>query len=261
MLLRLSARFHAFLIKVPPFDRPSVRKRYVDIRSAAVRKVRRLLERLGIRRFSRPALHDLDRKLEPYLPTRPGVFVEAGANDGHLQSNTYYLERFCGWTGVLVEPIPELFEICRRERPNSRAFNCALVAPAAEGELIPMTYGGLMSVVAGAQGSPHEDRAHAQAGNMNGWDVTYDVDVPGRTLTSVLEEAGVDHVDLLSLDVEGHEADALRGLDLDRFPPRLALIEIMTDERRAAIEEILGDRYELVDRLSPHDYLYRHRAA
>jgi FkbM family methyltransferase len=234
------------------------RKRYIVAKLAAERRVRRLLERFGVRRFSRLALHDLDRKIEPYLPEGPGVFVEAGANDGHLQSNTYYLERFGGWTGVLVEPIPELSKTCRRERRGSQTFNCALVAPPDHGKPVTMTYGGLMSLVAGAQGSAEADRAHAEFGSMHGWDPNYDVTVGGRTLTSVLEEAGVTTVDLLSLDVEGYEAEVLRGLDLDRFPPRLALIELMTDERRAEVESVLGSRYELVDRLSPHDYLYRY---
>ena len=60
-------------------------------------------------------------------PRDRGYFVEAGANDGHLQSNTYYFERFKGWTGVLIEPIPELYNRCVRERPRSRVLNYALV--------------------------------------------------------------------------------------------------------------------------------------
>src|SRR4051794_30160124 len=96
------------------------------------RRIRRdVYERLGIERLSMPALGDLDRKLQRYLPERGGTFVEAGANDGYRQSNTYYLERFKGWTGVLVEPVPALYEQCRKDRPRSQVFNCALVSPGA----------------------------------------------------------------------------------------------------------------------------------
>ena len=61
------------------------------------------------------ALDDLDRKVLRHLPDRPGIFVEAGAHDGLTQSNTAMLEFSFGWTGLLVEPIPELAARCRLE--------------------------------------------------------------------------------------------------------------------------------------------------
>ena len=72
------------------------------------------------RRFRRQsyALHELDRALARILRKRRGVFVEAGANDGIAQSNTYYLERYLGWRGLLIEPIPELFRRCVVNRPR-----------------------------------------------------------------------------------------------------------------------------------------------
>jgi hypothetical protein len=52
------------------------------------------------------------------------------------------------------------------------------------------------------------------------------IQVPARTLDSVLEEAVVPvPVDLLSIDVEGHEAEVLQGFDLSRWRPLLILIE------------------------------------
>jgi FkbM family methyltransferase len=247
------------VMRIPPFTDPRVRKAVLRERERLGRVRRRGAERLGSDRWSRPALHDMDRKLERWLPERDGYFVEAGANNGYLQSNTYWFERFRGWRGVLVEPIPELYEACRIERPSSLVFNCALVPEGDDGTVVHMTYGGLMSLVRGAQGSEAADREHATAGNQLGWDVVYDVEVPGRTLTSILDEAGADHVDLLSLDIEGFEASALRGLDIERFPPRFALIEISRPERRPEIERVLGERFEAVEELSPLDVLYRRR--
>ena len=227
---------------------------------AAARARRRLFERLGSARYSRPALFDLDRKLEGYLPERGGVFVEAGAYDGFLQSNTYYFERIKGWTGVLVEPVPALYEACRRERPASRVFNCALVRPELEGKPVEIRVGGLMSVVHGAQGSPDADRAHAQAGTRGGRDPSYDVAVEGRTLSSVLDEAGAADIDLLVLDVEGYEAEALAGLDLDRHAPRFLLVEMLEPEQtKASIEALIEGRFDPVEQLSPYDHLYRRR--
>jgi FkbM family methyltransferase len=247
--------------RIPPFNDPRARKAFLRGRDRLSRLKRHALERAGSDRASRPALFDMDRALERHLPAHPGFFVEAGANDGYLQSNTYFLERFRGWTGVLVEPIPELYAACVRERPRSQVFNCALVSPETEGRPIPMHYGGLMSVVEGAMGSFEAERAHAEAGSQLGWDPNYDVAVPGRTLTSVLEEAGAPRPDLLSLDIEGFEVTALRGLDLERFGPRLLLVEVLEEPRRAEIEAVLGEDYALLERLSPYDLLYARRTS
>lgn len=246
------------LSRIPPFTDPRARKLALRLRDELGRARRTAHERMGSAARSRPALHGMDVALERHLPGYGGFFVEAGANNGYLQSNTYYFERFKGWRGVLVEPIPELYSACVRERPASRVFNCALVPAGGEGP-VTMHYGGLMSVVAGAQGSEEADRAHADAGSQLGWDAGYEITVPGRTLSSLLDEVRAPEVDLLSLDVEGFEAPALRGLDLDRHAPRFVLVEIRSPEARPPVDAVLADRYEAIEDLSPWDVLFRRR--
>lgn len=248
-------------LRVPPFSDPRVRKGVIRGRRRFERARRRAHERFGSDKLSRPALHDMDRKLEAHLPARPGFFVEAGGYDGYTQSNTYYLERFRGWRGVIVEPVPELYRECVVERRRSRVFNCALVAADDPARSVSVRYGGLMSLVSGSQGLPVDEERHAESGMQFGWDESYMVDVPARTLSSVLDEAGAPPaIDFLSLDVEGYEAVVLRGLDLERHAPRLVLIEMHDPAAvRAGIEEALGANYEAVDQLSPLDFLYRRR--
>ena len=208
----------------------------------------RLYERCGSARYSRTALYNLDRMLEPYLPDG-GVFVEAGANDGFRQSNTYYLERFRGWTGVLIEPVPALAATCAKNRPRSRVCQCALVGPDHPTADVVVTCADMFSEIVVEGG----DRPHTAWG----WDDVYDVTVPARTLSEILGDAAVDHVDFISLDVQGVEAAALAGLDLDRWTPATMLIEILDDKAQNAVEAVLGSRYERVARVTPHDVLYR----
>jgi hypothetical protein len=47
---------------------------------------------------------------------RTGKFIEAGAADGEFYSNTLWLERELGWTGLLVEALPILFAKLRNKR-------------------------------------------------------------------------------------------------------------------------------------------------
>ena len=46
-----------------------------------------------------------------------GFFIEAGAGDGELLSNTLHFEMKHGWTGLLVEPNPDFL---KRLKPKNR---------------------------------------------------------------------------------------------------------------------------------------------
>src|SRR3989338_9834369 len=68
----------------------------------------------------------LDVKFFDKVKIRNGIFIEVGAYDGIIQSNTKLLEEFYGWTGVLVEPSPVLWNDLRNNRPCSKCYSCAL---------------------------------------------------------------------------------------------------------------------------------------
>src|SRR5437868_5852365 len=111
-----------------------------------------------------------------------GVFVEVGANEPQAEtSQSWHLEQL-GWTGVLVEPLPQLCELARATRPRSKTFNVACTSPDKVGtaELkIPVVDSGQISAHAGLD--PELD----QAGYSK-----YDIHrVQAVTLDSVLEQA------------------------------------------------------------------------
>ena len=177
-----------FLVRYTPLRSVRARRGIRALQRAHARWRRERAERRGDDTYSRPAAHDLESRLHRYLPA-PGFFVEAGAYDGYLESNTYYFERFCGWTGVLVEPIPELYRLAKKQRSRSRVVNCALVSPEQAGRPVRMRYAGTMSIVEGARGSQHADAAYLDSALLFRHD-GYEVQAPGRTLTEVLDEVG-----------------------------------------------------------------------
>ncbi len=223
------------------------------------RALRQIYHRPAVGGYSPPpskryyGLDDLDKKLEPYIDFDNGVFVEAGANDGQTQSNTAYFARHRGWRGLLIEPIPELATRCRAARPESIVENCALVSRANDGQSIPMTYCGLMSVVDGGWSDPVAERAHIETGRQIQSLSTYQVDVPGRSLSALLDKHNITRLDLLSLDVEGFERQALEGLDLRRHRPSFILVEARF---RKEIDDLLLPYYDAIAQLSHHDVLY-----
>jgi hypothetical protein len=52
---------------------------------------------------------------------RKGYFVEVGANEPQLRSQTWHLEQ-AGWTGVLIEPQPGLADKLRAAQRSARVF-------------------------------------------------------------------------------------------------------------------------------------------
>ena len=202
------------------------------------------------------ALNNLDLKLWPYLNFRNGFFIEAGANNGVKQSNTLYLEKYKKWTGILIEPVPELAETCKINRPNCLVVNVALVPFDYKDEYIEMRYCNLMSLVKGAMASEEEELEHIRKGCEIQNVTTYELRVQAKTLTSVLDIHSIRNIDLLSLDVEGFEIDALKGIDFEKYKPLFILIEARD---RAEIDSFLISLYEPIAELSHHDVLYKLR--
>ncbi len=218
------------------------------LRLPLVRARRAVCETVGVTRYSYLALHGLDRKIERYLDFDGGLFVEAGANDGIEQSNTYYYERIRGWTGLLVEPVPLLAAACRKNR-RARVAEAALVATAIPGATVEIHLAGLMSTVTGALGDAAATARHVATGlAVQQLSATPQLTVPARTLSALLDEAGFARpVDLLCLDVEGGEPGALQGIDFKRHAPRYICVEARDP---AAIAAVLEPRYRLQEVLT-----------
>ena len=223
------------------------------LKNKLLRITRKLLESFGVFMVTTPARHNLDYKLSKYLP-KEGVFIEAGAADGFTESNTYFLEKFNNWTGILVEPVYGQYRQCVKERPKSKVFNCALVSFDYPHDTIKLLEGSLMSTVKGALGedeSVHINKAKYFHGSKG-----EEIVVRARTLTSILKESGVDHIDFLSLDVEGYESNVLKGLDFDIYKPKYILVEILDERKKKDIDKVLSFLYYFVEKLSKRDYLY-----
>ncbi len=198
-------------------------------------------------------LNELDRKLEAHLDFDRGIFVEAGANDGLNQSNTLYFEARRRWRGLLVEPIPALAERCRRNRPRALVECCALVPLDDAGKTLTMVDANLMSLVRGAMKTAEDERRHIATASAIQRLEPREVEVVGQPLSLLLDRHGFAHVDLLSLDVEGYELQALKGIDFARHRPRFILVEA---RYRAEIDAFLAPHYAVRDVLSHHDVLY-----
>ena len=162
-----------------------------------------------------------------------GFFIELGANDGLVASNTAYLEKERGWKGVLIEPSLRGYELCKINRPGSISRNYACVSNDYKGDYI---YGdfednSLMGSVDGIRSSSNK--------------ITK---VRASTLENILTELGLtehDTIDLLSLDTEGYELNVLKGLNLKKYRPSCILVEVYLDHMNNIFSYLEEHRYRL----------------
>jgi FkbM family methyltransferase len=140
-----------------------------------------------------------------------GYFVDVGANAPEKDSQSFHLEQL-GWTGVLVEPQPDLAARLREQR-SAKVYAVACSAPESAGKTMVLHLAGVYSSF-----NPNLAVSTVRPEGA--------IDVPIMTLDAVLADAGAPaRIDFLSIDVEGHEIAVLSGFDLARWRPRLILIE------------------------------------
>lgn len=148
-----------------------------------------------------------------------GVCVEVGANNGVDGSTTLHFEEK-GWDCVLVEPNPDL---CRelRQRRSARIFECAASSSNGVATLQIASGAPLAHGVSTLGGAGEARRLSEHFGFQ-----THAVEVQTRTLDSILEEANLGgRIDFISIDVEGHEAELLKGFSADRWRPTVVIVE------------------------------------
>jgi FkbM family methyltransferase len=192
----------------------------------------RASSKLELGPWRRPGLNGLDVQLAEAIGwTSNGTFIELGGNDGLQASNSFLLENELGWRGILIEAIPELAAEAQRNRPQATVV-CGAASSSPQTAIIGMAYQDLISKVTSSD---------------------HDVKVCTTTLSTVIDEvAHGEAPTLLSIDVEGYELEVIGGLDLTRHRPKWILVE--TDQP-SEVQSVLSS-YELVSKLSFHDYLF-----
>lgn len=210
-----------------------------------------------------------DRVLwEVFRHRRSGYFIEVGAYDGVTLSNTFFLEQM-GWRGLLVEAMRPMCERAAAARPRSRVVHAAVGKRGSSGTT-KFTVAENVPVLSFMQAdAEHVERCKKEGARL------VEIEVPLRCLDDILRserEGTADgegpwhakhgwRIDVLSIDVEGGELDVLDGFSLERFKPRVLIME---NDRPAgaAIEPYLKERgYRKFHRQKINDFYVREDAA
>eukprot|EP01063_Lacrimia_lanifica_P027355 TRINITY_DN382_c1_g1_i1.p1 TRINITY_DN382_c1_g1~~TRINITY_DN382_c1_g1_i1.p1 ORF type:complete len:304 (+),score=72.59 TRINITY_DN382_c1_g1_i1:92-1003(+) len=145
-----------------------------------------------------------------------GRYMEMGALDGVLYSNTYAWEKTYGWTGLLAEADPDDAANIRKKRsPENQIFNAAVCS----------TEGTVHFMLPKAGRAVRGIWEFATPGWRQRWWPGMDINSEGHKLEckpmdSLLRDAYPDeeqvYIDFWSLDIEGAEIQALQTVDWSR---------------------------------------------
>lgn len=179
-------------------------------------------------------------------------FIQIGANDGVRADPVRDKVLNHAWTGVLVEPLPSLFDQLRNNymgSPGLEFVNAAIDTSAGTRAIHFLDPG--LTVPDWAHGLATFDLAHlritAQGLGLKDADIRHR-DVPTITWKGLLATSGDKPCDVLVIDAEGYDISLLRAAPLDRWRPRVIQFEhsfATIPERLAFYAELIGFGYEI----------------
>jgi FkbM family methyltransferase len=143
-----------------------------------------------------------------------GFYIDVGANDPDHDSVTRLFYEH-GWRGMNIEPSPHWFSKYAGSRPRDINIHAAASDTSGTLTLFDHTDGGLGTIV--------EEFADRHVGDFN--IAKRGVEVQAVTLTSLCEQHAPADIHFLKIDVEGHEEQAIRGMNFKKFRPWILCIE------------------------------------
>jgi FkbM family methyltransferase len=206
--------------------------------SDAVRGLRALAEAARSISFSQ---YSEDTLVYGLIPKRGGFYIDVGAYHPWRNSNTYKLY-LRGWSGLTIEPNPDIAPLFRSVRPRDTHLTMGVAAEAGELEYFRFE-------------EPKLNSFRREQQDWMGKAPTSTIKVECRPIRDIVERYAQGRaIDLISIDCEGLDLPALESIDWERSRPCVIIVEdfeqfMLNNEggRASAIKSFLAARqYALV---------------
>lgn len=175
-----------------------------------------------------------DRIIEKYFPNGYiGGCIDIGSTDGVHMNNTLYFEEN-GWYVMCLEPNPAYFYQCESNRKNSHMYAISNYnADDIDFSVVNLDGTGIEEAITSLKINEDLIQSHIRRGFNPRIRI---IKSKVRTLDFCIENYyKCDKIDFVSIDTEGTELDVLKGFNINRWQPKLFIIE--NTERSAGIEE------------------------
>lgn len=149
------------------------------------------------------------------LPKKNGIYLDVGCNHPIKYSNTFLLY-LNGWRGVTIDLNKKFMRLHKKERKLDKQF----IAPISDVKNMVRIFehsNNLMTTINEEFYLKHKDGfENANDGQL----------VETFTLNEILSKTDIKHIDLLCIDVEGHDFNVLKSISLEKYKPQVIIIEM-----------------------------------
>jgi FkbM family methyltransferase len=148
---------------------------------------------------------------------RQGRYIDIGGGHPVAGSVSFWFYQR-GWSGIVVEPQPDLAALHRRLRPRDTLVEAVIGRTSGETEFFRIDrLHGLSTTI----------RGNAEAAGQRGAGFET-MTLPSISLADLYRRYEIETVDFLKIDVEGAEHDVLAGADWSKCRPRIVVLEAVT---------------------------------
>ena len=148
---------------------------------------------------------------------KKGIYLDVGANHPFKDNNTYKLYQK-GWQGINIDLDSQAIDIFNYLRPNDENICAAVSEIVTEKDLYF-----------------HHNRSQIKTLEKRvGYRAKEIKKIKTTTLNQILEHSKFKNleIDFLSIDVEGHELEVIKGLNFEKFLPKIIVIEHQDQEMK-----------------------------
>lgn len=192
-----------------------------------------------------------DRIVHELLNKSNGFFIEIGAYDGIVNSNTLFFEQL-GWTGIAIEPNMSIFNTLTLNR-RCQCLNIGISDK--DGQMPYMEISGYCEQLSGLKSKynyKHWERVNREAKEYKC--KIKEISIPCLSFNSFISKYNISHCDFLSVDTEGSEIDIIKSIDWNNFYCKIICVE---NPYGFDFSTILPKYYKLCNRIECDDIYIR----
>ena len=168
-----------------------------------------------------------------------GVMVEVGAGPTLYATMSKHF-RDNGWRAICLEPNPKFISQHRELGNEIYEYACSSEDGTSTFTIVSTPWW---------HEEENDECSHSSLGTDNhGFSRTsHQITVETIKLDTLLERLQIDHVDYLSVDVEGHEIGVMKGFDIKKYKPKVVVLESISGNSCEVYMDQFGYELYLID--------------
>ncbi|BBB90080.1 MAG TPA: FkbM family methyltransferase [Methylomusa anaerophila] len=184
-----------------------------------------------------------------------GFFVDIGAHNGIDFSNSYFFEKYKRWNGICVEPLPNVYQELIKNRKCICLEGAISAKQGFQNFLQAQGYSEMLSGLLNELDPRHLKRIQLTQQYYGG--SLQIIPVATYPLQLILDQYGITHVDLCSVDTEGTELTVLKTIDFSKV--KIECLTVENNYQETHVQNYLQDKGFILLTKLEFDDIYIHR--